>query len=77
MGQSFTKTSENHGKITPGAGHTSDRYWDSSAQPTPRRRANAETRAREYLTDTEVQKLMRAAGNNRNGHRDATMVLLA
>ena len=43
----------------------------------PRRRANAETRAREYLTDAEVQKLMRAAGNNRNGHRDATMVLLA
>ena len=43
----------------------------------PRRRANAETRALEYLTDAEVQKLMRAAGNNRNGHRDATMVLLA
>ena len=33
--------------------------------------------AREYLTDAEVQKLMTAAGNNRNGHRDATMVLLA
>ena len=43
----------------------------------PRRRANAETRAREYLTDAEVQKLMKAAGNNRNGPRDATMVLLA
>jgi type 1 fimbriae regulatory protein FimB/type 1 fimbriae regulatory protein FimE len=34
-------------------------------------------RAREYLTDGEVQKLMKAAGGNRNGHRDATMVLLA
>ena len=46
------------------------------SQP-PRRRRNAETRAREYLTDAEVQKLMKAAGDNRNGHRDATMVLLA
>ena len=43
----------------------------------PRRRPNADTRAREYLTDAEVQKLMKAAGGNRNGHRDATMVLLA
>ena len=42
----------------------------------PRRHPNAATRAREYLTDAEVQKLMKAAGNNRNGPRDATMVLL-
>jgi integrase len=43
----------------------------------PKRRPNADARAREYLTDAEVQKLMKAAGDNRNGHRDATMVLLA
>jgi type 1 fimbriae regulatory protein FimB/type 1 fimbriae regulatory protein FimE len=43
----------------------------------PKRRPNSETRAREYLTDGEVQKLMKVAGDNRNGHRDATMVLLA
>jgi integrase len=43
----------------------------------PRRRPNADTRAREYLTDAEVQKLMNAAGLNRNGDRDATMILLA
>ena len=43
----------------------------------PQRRPNAETRAREYLTDAEVQNLMKAAGDNRNGHRDGTMVLLA
>jgi type 1 fimbriae regulatory protein FimB/type 1 fimbriae regulatory protein FimE len=42
----------------------------------PRPRPNAEARAREYLTDTEVQKLMRVAGDDRNGHRDATMLLL-
>jgi type 1 fimbriae regulatory protein FimB/type 1 fimbriae regulatory protein FimE len=34
-------------------------------------------RAREYLTSAEVDRLIKAAGANRNGHRDATMVLLA
>ena len=44
---------------------------------TPRRRPNAELRAREYLTDAEVEKLMAAARGNRYGHRDATMILVA
>src|SRR6187200_1599218 len=43
----------------------------------PKRRRNAEVRAREYLTDAEVNRLISAAGENRNGHRDATMVLVA
>ena len=43
----------------------------------PRRRRNTEVRAREYLTDSEVDRLIAAAGKNRYGHRDATMVLLA
>ena len=43
----------------------------------PRRRRNAEVRAREYLTDAEVNRLIAAAGRNRYGHRDATMVLVA
>ena len=43
----------------------------------PRRRRNAEVRAREYLTDGEVARLIAAAGENRHGHRDATMVLVA
>ena len=43
----------------------------------PRRRPNAEVRAREYLTDAEVNRLIAAAGANRYGHRDATMVLVA
>ncbi len=43
----------------------------------PRRRPNAELRPREYLTEAEVGRLMKAAGENRNGHRDATMMLLA
>ena len=42
-----------------------------------RRRPNAELRAREYLTEAEVEKLCEAARGNRWGHRDATMILVA
>jgi type 1 fimbriae regulatory protein FimB/type 1 fimbriae regulatory protein FimE len=44
---------------------------------TPRRKANAKLRSREYLTDGEVAKLMEAAKGNRYGHRDARMILVA
>jgi len=43
---------------------------------TPRRLANAEYRSREYLTPTEVDRLIKAAGKNRYGHRDASMLLV-
>jgi type 1 fimbriae regulatory protein FimB/type 1 fimbriae regulatory protein FimE len=43
----------------------------------PVRRPNADTRTREYLTEGEVEKLIRAAKKNRWGHRDATMMLVA
>ena len=43
----------------------------------PRRKPNAELRTREYLTEPEVERLMKAAKANRRGHRDATMILLA
>ena len=43
----------------------------------PKRRRNAEVRSREYLTDGEIARLIAAAGENRYGHRDATMVLVA
>ena len=43
----------------------------------PRRRRNADVRAREYLTDSEVDRLIKVAGKNRYGHRNATMILLA
>lgn len=42
-----------------------------------RRKANAEYRQREHLTEREVEKLVGAAKANRWGHRDSTMVLLA
>ena len=41
------------------------------------RRPNAHYRRREYLTEKEIERLMKAAGDNRYGHRDATMILLA
>jgi len=47
------------------------------ARKPPPRRPNSEVRSREYLTDGEVARLITAAGFNRHGHRDATMVLLA
>jgi len=42
-----------------------------------RRRPNSEFRSREHLTETEVEKLIEAAKDNRYGHRDATMILVA
>jgi type 1 fimbriae regulatory protein FimB/type 1 fimbriae regulatory protein FimE len=41
------------------------------------RQSNRELRTREHLTPTEVEKLIEAAKDNRQGHRDATMILLA
>ena len=41
------------------------------------RKANAHYRTREHLTEREVERLIEAAKDNRHGHRDATMLLLA
>ena len=38
---------------------------------------NAYYRTREYLTEREVERLMKTAGDNRHGHRDSTMILIA
>jgi integrase len=43
----------------------------------PRRRKNSDLRSREYLTGHEIEALMAAARQNRDGHRDATMILTA
>jgi integrase len=42
----------------------------------PRRGKNAEYRTREHLTESEVERLIEAVKGNRNGHRDATMILV-
>src|SRR5262245_7644943 len=44
---------------------------------TPKRRRNGNLRTREYLTEAEVERLMKAATRNRWGHRDSTMILVA
>jgi type 1 fimbriae regulatory protein FimB/type 1 fimbriae regulatory protein FimE len=41
------------------------------------RPTNRELRTREHLTPTEVERLIEAAKDNRQGHRDATMILIA
>src|SRR4051794_29197171 len=43
----------------------------------PTRAKNRDLRTREYLTEREVETLASAARQNRRGHRDATMVLVA
>jgi type 1 fimbriae regulatory protein FimB/type 1 fimbriae regulatory protein FimE len=43
----------------------------------PTRQPNAAYRSREHLTKAEIEKLIAAAGKNRWGHRDATMILVA
>src|SRR4030081_3703974 len=43
----------------------------------PRRAKNADLRTREYLTEHEIEALMAAARQNRQGPRDATTILIA
>ena len=44
----------------------------------PRKPKNKDVRSREYLTDKEVEGLMKAARNTgRHGHRDATLILVS
>jgi len=43
----------------------------------PVRRPNADLRTRKYLTDAEVERLMKTAKGNRWGDRDALMILTA
>jgi type 1 fimbriae regulatory protein FimB/type 1 fimbriae regulatory protein FimE len=44
---------------------------------TPKRPPNADLRTREYLTEAEVERLLRATRSNRWAQRDATMILVA
>jgi type 1 fimbriae regulatory protein FimB/type 1 fimbriae regulatory protein FimE len=47
------------------------------AAPTAATRRVKDARTRKHLTAAEVDKLIKAAGDNRYGRRDATMILLA
>lgn len=43
----------------------------------PGRPSNASLRPREYLTEAEIEQLMKAARDGRYGRRDATLILIA
>src|SRR5262244_2162044 len=43
----------------------------------PWRRPNSDYRTREHMTEAEIEKLIAATKDNRYGHRDATMILVA
>jgi type 1 fimbriae regulatory protein FimB/type 1 fimbriae regulatory protein FimE len=43
----------------------------------PKRKPNADVRTREYLTEPEIERLLKAAKGNRWGPRDAAMILIA
>jgi integrase len=59
------------------ASGTPPRKQPNTANTPPRKQPNTSRRSREYLTDSEVERLIAAAGSNRHGHRDATMILVA
>jgi type 1 fimbriae regulatory protein FimB/type 1 fimbriae regulatory protein FimE len=65
--------SETYGEITSQAGGSGHRKSNSYTEATP----NADLRVREYLTEAEVERLLRATRSNRWAHRDATMILVA
>jgi type 1 fimbriae regulatory protein FimB/type 1 fimbriae regulatory protein FimE len=48
-----------------------------AAAPVALRRPNSVLRTREWLTQAEVEKLLKAVRKNRHGHRDSTMLLVA
>lgn len=50
---------------------------NENRQVMPRRVPNADLRPREYLTEPEVEQLMKAAKAGRHGHRDAALILIA
>lgn len=53
-----------------------NQYADFNA-PTAVNVTVARKRPREYLTEAEIERLMDAARQNRQGHRDATAILIA
>jgi integrase len=61
-----------HGKISSQAGRANRSKTNSCSEATK----NAELRTGEHLTPDEVGELIEAAKGNRQGHRNATMILL-
>lgn len=69
---------QENGRILEVTFNASDTRKRESWVKPPRRVANSERRTREYLTESEVEKILTAAEKHgRHGHRDATMILVA
>jgi type 1 fimbriae regulatory protein FimB/type 1 fimbriae regulatory protein FimE len=64
-------------KETPVSSHLRLVSPSNENRSVPVRPANSKLRPREYLTVTEVEKLIKAAKGGRYGHRDATLILIA
>jgi type 1 fimbriae regulatory protein FimB/type 1 fimbriae regulatory protein FimE len=71
---SIPRPDAQNGKVVP---FSRGRSGPKPRTQPPRRRPNAESRTREYLTPEEVGKLLRAAQGGRYGQRDSTALLLA
>jgi integrase len=69
-------TAENRSKTPPTGSQTGSENGTVGAGHPPKRQRNDAVRTREYLTEPEVQQLIKAAGSNFYGHRDAAMILL-
>ena len=60
-----------------GPGTVFGKFRPMARSAPPLKRPNEESRSREYLTPTEVDRLIAAAGSlGRHGHRNATLILL-
>jgi type 1 fimbriae regulatory protein FimB/type 1 fimbriae regulatory protein FimE len=64
---------ENLGQVPPPAHHANHRKSNSCTEAS----SNVDLRTREYLTEAEVERLLRATKGNRWAHRDSTMILAA
>ena len=63
--------------VTPTIEKQTVRQRASKKKNSEGRKPNAELRTREHLTPAEVETLIKTMKGNRNGHRDATMILIA
>ena len=72
--QSPLSQDKNHNETRPPNCRPSHRKSDSHPDDGDRMPSY---RTREYLTEAEIEKLIKAAKDNRYGHRDATMILVA
>jgi site-specific recombinase XerD len=71
-------TTQEDRRLEPLQKQSTNNCFRESKNPPPRKLKNHERRSREYLSDSEIERLIQAARQlGRYGHRDATMILIA